>query len=50
MWTDRYKPRGFRDLVGNQGIISQLYEWLKDWDDVVIRGHKKEVKWRGGNW
>ena len=49
MWTDRYKPKQFRDLVGNQGVISQLYEWLKDWDDVVIRGHKKEVKFRG-NW
>ena len=54
MWTDRYKPKRFADLVGNQGVISQLYEWLKDWDDVVIRGHKKEVKWRpnfqgGGN-
>ena len=43
MWTDRYKPKQFRDLVGNQGVISQLYEWLKDWDDVVIRGHKKAV-------
>lgn len=21
MWTDRYKPRGFQDLVGNQGAI-----------------------------
>jgi len=22
MWTERYKPRGFNDLVGNQGAIS----------------------------
>lgn len=49
MWTDRYKPKSFKDLVGNQGVVSQLYDWLKDWDDVVIRGNKKAVPFRG-NW
>ena len=49
LWTDRYRPKSFKDLVGNQGVISQLYEWLKDWDDVVIRGNKKQVNFRG-NW
>ena len=48
MWTDRYKPRGFGDLIGNQGVISQLYEWLKDWDDVCIRGNKKPLPIRRG--
>lgn len=41
MWTDRYKPTSVYDLVGNQGNIDSLYEWLKDWDDVVLRGNKK---------
>ena len=40
MWTDRYKPNSVYDLVGNQGNVDSLYEWLKDWDDVVIRGNK----------
>ena len=22
MWTDKYKPRGFEDLVGNNGVIN----------------------------
>ena len=22
MWTDKYKPRGFEDLVGNNGVIT----------------------------
>ena len=48
MWTDKYKPRGFGDLVGNNGVISQLYEWLKDWDDVCIRGNKKQIPIRRG--
>ena len=48
MWTDKYKPRGFQDLVGNNGVISQLYEWLKDWDEVCIRGNKKQLPMRRG--
>jgi hypothetical protein len=35
-------------LVGNEGTVDSLYEWLKDWDDVIIRGNKKEVKPRRG--
>ena len=32
-------------------MISQLYEWLKDWDDVCIRGNKKPIQIRRGmNW
>ena len=40
------------DLVGNEGTINQLFEWLRDWDDVHIHGNKKEMaKMRfGGNW
>ena len=51
MWTDRYKPRQFRDLVGNSGVIGQLYEWLKDWDEVCLRGNKKQLPFqRGTSW
>ena len=44
MWTDLYQPTSILDLVGNEGTINQLFEWLKDWDDVHIRGNKKEFK------
>lgn len=50
MWTEKYKPRTTRDLVGNAGLIANLYTWLKDWDDVVLRGHKKDMKYRTGGW
>lgn len=43
MWTDLYRPETILDLVGNEGAINQLFEWLKDWDDVHVRGHKKPV-------
>ena len=41
MWTDLYAPRLISDLVGNRGIINDLEVWLRDWDDVHIRGNKK---------
>ena len=51
MWTDKYKPLQPSDLVGNAGSIAQLYEWLKDWDEVILRGNKKQVPFRRGqNW
>ena len=51
MWTDLYRPLNVDDLVGNEGVVDQLYEWLKDWDDVVIRGNKKETAFRfGAKW
>jgi hypothetical protein len=32
-------------------VVDQLYEWLKDWDDVVIRGNKKQTAFRfGASW
>lgn len=35
-------------MVGNAGAVGQLYEWLKDWDEVCIRGNKKQVPFRRG--
>jgi replication factor C subunit 1 len=29
--------------VGNTGSVNSLFEWLKDWDDVHIRGNKKQA-------
>ena len=51
MWTDLYRPTQIEDLVGNEGVVDQLVEWLRDWDDVIIRGNKKEINFRRGfNW
>lgn len=41
MWTDIYKPETINDLVGNEGTVNNLFEWLRDWDDVHVRGNKK---------
>jgi hypothetical protein len=47
MWTDIYKPGDMDELVGNEGVVDQLYEWLRDWDDVNIRGNKKKYHFEG---
>ena len=49
MWTEKYKPLRVEDLIGNRGAIDNLYTWLKDWDEVVLRGYKKKIEFRGGN-
>eukprot|EP00435_Cladocopium_sp_Y103_P052072 s69_g16.t1 len=42
-WSDRHKPRHLGEVVGNTDQIRKLAEWLRDWDDVVLRGKKKEI-------
>ena len=36
-----------KDLIGNSGSIDNIYKWLKDWNDVIIKGRKKKIEWRG---
>ncbi len=43
LWVEKYAPNSLNDLVGNKGVIDSLYEWLKDWDDVIFKGLKKQV-------
>ena len=42
LWTDRFAPKTLSDLVGNKREIEAFYDWLKDWDNVHIKGNKKE--------
>eukprot|EP00347_Sterkiella_histriomuscorum_P014045 403362369 len=48
LWTDKYAPQSFSDLVGNKSVIVNFREWLVDWEDVVIRGQKKDIQPKGG--
>lgn len=50
MWTDKYNPQTTKDVIGNLASINSFRDWLQDWDDVVIRGNKKQVKQSFGNW
>ena len=36
-------------ILGNQAKIRQLIQWLRDWDNVVLKGQSKKVNYRARN-
>ncbi|CAE8736092.1 unnamed protein product, partial [Polarella glacialis] len=47
-WVDAYAPHSFDELVGNASVVRKLTEWLRDWDDVVLKGKSKKVGFKPG--
>mmetsp|Transcript_54444 Transcript_54444/g.97305 ORF Transcript_54444/g.97305 Transcript_54444/m.97305 type:complete len:791 (-) Transcript_54444:143-2515(-) len=47
-WVDTYAPQNFDQLVGNASVVKKLTEWLRDWDDVVIKGNTKRAGFKPG--
>eukprot|EP00927_Polykrikos_kofoidii_P025070 TRINITY_DN22610_c0_g1_i1.p1 TRINITY_DN22610_c0_g1~~TRINITY_DN22610_c0_g1_i1.p1 ORF type:complete len:887 (+),score=159.86 TRINITY_DN22610_c0_g1_i1:72-2732(+) len=47
-WVDRYAPQRIEDLLGNASSVKKLAEWLRDWDDVVLRGKTKPPRFKPG--
>lgn len=44
LWVDRYRPRKFTDLLGNEKVARDAMTWVKDWDYCVFgksRGKKR---------
>ncbi|KDE04049.1 hypothetical protein MVLG_05488 [Microbotryum lychnidis-dioicae p1A1 Lamole] len=39
LWTDRYKPKRFTDLLGDERIHRSALLWLKEWDQCVFKNH-----------
>lgn len=48
LWVDKYAPKSEQDLIGNRSVIQNFKTWLLDWEDVIIRGHKKKVEFGKG--
>lgn len=48
LWTHKYAPRNFSDLIGNNENVKKIQTWLQDWNDVVLKGLKKESKFIPG--
>ncbi|KAJ7087754.1 P-loop containing nucleoside triphosphate hydrolase protein [Mycena epipterygia] len=36
LWVDRYRPRQFTDLMGNERVARETMEWVKQWDWCVF--------------
>ncbi|CRG98656.1 replication factor C subunit 1, putative [Plasmodium relictum] len=44
LWVEKYKPKNIDELVGNNQNVLKLQNWLANWEDVCIKGIKREVK------
>ncbi|XP_025643191.1 LOW QUALITY PROTEIN: replication factor C subunit 1-like [Arachis hypogaea] len=45
MWTEKYRPKDPKDVIGNQSLVSQLRNWLKTWNEQFLgTGSKKKGK------
>ncbi|KAK4052058.1 Chromosome transmission fidelity protein 18 [Microbotryomycetes sp. JL201] len=38
LWTDRYRPKRFTQLLGDERVHRNALLWLKEWDECVFRG------------
>ncbi|KJP87321.1 hypothetical protein AK88_03001 [Plasmodium fragile] len=43
LWVEKYRPKNINELVGNNQNVLKLKNWLASWDDVCIKGLKKQV-------
>ncbi|GAA5854527.1 hypothetical protein JCM9279_000830 [Rhodotorula babjevae] len=41
LWTDRYRPKRFVDLLGDERVHRTALLWLKEWDSCVFKGTSK---------
>ncbi len=37
MWVDRYRPRRFPDLLGDERVFREVMGWIKQWDQCVFK-------------
>lgn len=42
LWTEKYRPKKFIDLIGNERVNSNILKWLNDWGYCVSEGGVKE--------
>lgn len=46
LWVDRYRPRRFTDLLGNERVAREAMSWVKQWDWCVFGTAKAKAKAR----
>jgi replication factor C subunit 1 len=35
LWTDKYKPKNYVEVIGNKALMEKLAKWLREWYFIV---------------
>lgn len=46
LWVDRYRPRKFTELLGNERVARETIAWVKQWDWCVFGNRKSKKRLR----
>ncbi|KAI8811854.1 replication factor RFC1 C terminal domain-containing protein [Cladochytrium replicatum] len=38
LWTDKYKPQTYADIIGHKTLVERLGKWLREWLDANATG------------
>ncbi|ESK86737.1 chtf18 protein [Moniliophthora roreri MCA 2997] len=49
LWVDRYRPRKFTELMGNERVARETLSWVKKWDWCVFGKSKDKKRMREGD-
>jgi chromosome transmission fidelity protein 18 len=49
LWVDRYRPRKFTDLLGNERVARETLAWVKHWDWCVFGRNGRGKAMAGGS-
>ena len=44
LWVDRYRPRQYTDLLGDDRVHREVMGWVKEWDYCVFGKSKGKQK------
>jgi chromosome transmission fidelity protein 18 len=44
LWVDRYRPKRFTDLLGDERVHREVLAWVKQWDLCVFGKGKKHAR------
>ncbi|KAF9191281.1 hypothetical protein BGZ50_009496 [Haplosporangium sp. Z 11] len=42
LWVDKYRPKKYTDLMGDERVNREVLSWIKEWDQCVF-GRKKKI-------
>ncbi|KAI7825988.1 P-loop containing nucleoside triphosphate hydrolase protein [Gamsiella multidivaricata] len=44
LWVDKYRPKKYTDLMGDERVNREVLSWIKEWDQCVFgRRYKKHI-------